>query len=104
MGERDRPLPTLPPKERLILELLTSDAELYGLQLVDASRGRLKRGTVYVTLGRLETKGYIASHLEDAPPDAGGLPRRVYAPTALGRRVLAAWTHMARRLAVEFAR
>jgi DNA-binding PadR family transcriptional regulator len=32
--------------------------ELYGLQLVAASRGRLKRGTVYVTLRRMEEKGY----------------------------------------------
>ncbi len=77
--------------------------ELYGLELVAASNGQLKRGTVYVTLGRMEEKGYIASRLEDGPPAAGGLPRRVYKPTAFGRRVLDAWTHVA-RLAPEFAR
>ena len=42
---------TLSPKELLVLELLRHQ-DLYGLQLVAASRGRLKRGTVYVTLGR----------------------------------------------------
>ena len=77
---------------------------MYGLQLVAASRRRLKRGTVYVTLGRMEEKGYITSHLEDAPSNAGGLPRRIYTPTALGTRVLAAWTAGARMLMPEFAR
>ena len=97
-------LPTLPSKESLILELLVRGRELYGLELVATSRGRLKRGTVYVTLGRMEEKGYISSRLEDAPPTAGGLPRRLYKPTAFGRRVLAAWTHVVRRLAPEFAK
>jgi len=97
-------VPTLSGKETLILEILVRGREQYGLQLVAASRGRLKRGTVYVTLGRMEEKGYIRSRLEDAPPQAGGLPRRVYEPTALGRRVLSAWTHAAKRLMPEFAR
>ena len=104
MTARDRRPPTLPPKETLILELLVRGSDSYGLQLVAASKGRLKRGTVYVTLGRMEEKGYIASRLEDAPPAAGGLPRRLYRPTALGRRVLDAWTHVTRRLMPEFAR
>ena len=95
---------TLSIKESLILELLVREQEMYGLQLVAASKRRLKRGTVYVTLGRMEEKGYIVSRLEDPPPDAGGLPRRVYQPTALGRRVLAAWTEPAERLMPEFAR
>jgi len=97
-------VPTLPPKEALILELLLQEKEMYGLQLVAASRKRLKRGTVYVTLGRMEEKGYIVSRLEPAPPDAGGLPRRVYEATPFGRRALAAWTHMARQLVPEIAR
>src|SRR5207253_3377248 len=48
---------TLPRKERLILELLASEGPMYGLQLVEQSGGGLKRGTVYVTLGRMEAKG-----------------------------------------------
>jgi DNA-binding PadR family transcriptional regulator len=69
---------TLSAKESLILELLVGGGELYGLQVVGASRRRLKRGTVYVTLGRMEEKGYISSRLEDAPADVGGMPRRLY--------------------------
>lgn len=95
---------TLSSKEQLILQLLVRRQETYGLELVAASKRRLKRGTVYVTLGRMEEKGYITSRLEDAPPGAGGLPRRVYQPTALGRRVLTAWTKAGEHLMPEFAR
>ncbi len=94
---------TLSRKELLVLELL-QDQTLYGLQLVAVSKGRLKRGTVYVTLGRMEEKGYITSALESAPAGAGGLPRRIYAATPLGRRMLAAWTSGAKQLVPEVGR
>jgi len=99
-----RRLPSLSRKEAIILELLVAKDEMYGLQLVTASKGQLKRGTIYVTLGRMEEKGYVRSRLEDPPAEEGGLPRRLYEPTALGRRVLDAWMHAARRFSPEFAR
>lgn len=95
---------TLSAKETLIMELLIRETELYGLQLVAASRRRLKRGTVYVTLGRMEEKGYISSRVENPPADAGGMPRRVYRATALGRRVHRLWTAAERDFIPEFAR
>jgi DNA-binding PadR family transcriptional regulator len=52
----------------------------------------------------MEDKGYVTSRLEAAPSEAGGLPRRVYQPTALGRRVLAAWTGGVPLLMPEFIR
>jgi PadR family transcriptional regulator PadR len=94
---------TVSPKELLVLELLRHQ-ELYGLQLVAASRGRLKRGTVYVTLGRMEAKGYIASKLDAAPSGMGGLPRRIYGATPLGRRMFAVWTSGAKQLVPELGR
>jgi DNA-binding PadR family transcriptional regulator len=94
---------TLSPKELVVLELLRHE-ELYGLQLVAASRGRLKRGTVYVTLGRMEEKGYITSRLDAPPAGTGGLPRRIYAVTALGRRMFAAWTSGVKQLVPEIGR
>jgi len=97
-------LPRLSAKEALILEFLVRGAPRYGLELVAMSRRRLKRGTIYVTLGRMEDKGYVTSRQEDPPPAAGGLPRRLYEPTATGRRVLAAWNEAARLLLPELAR
>jgi len=94
-------IPTLPPKERLILELLVAQGPLFGLQLVALSDGALKRGTVYVTLGRMEAKGYVTSEQEDLPEGAIGLPRRNYSPTPLGERALRAWAYVARELAME---
>jgi DNA-binding PadR family transcriptional regulator len=90
---------TLPPKERLILELLVDRGPQFGLQLVDGSNGRLKRGTVYVTLGRLQQKGFIESEQEPPARGAIGLPRRIYRPTSLGVRALAAFSQLSRVLA-----
>jgi PadR family transcriptional regulator, regulatory protein PadR len=103
MARRSAKIRLLTAKETLILEML-AEGEQYGLQLVTASRRRLKRGTVYVTLGRMEDKGYVVSRLEDAPAEAGGLPRRLYRPTPLGMRVLAACAQMTGRLLEAFAK
>ena len=107
MPPRPTALSTLPPNEALILQLLVDADEIHGLELVSRSNRRLKRGTVYVTLGRMEKKQLITSRLEAPPPHAGGMPRRLYSPTADGRRVLAAWNELAKvmgRLKPEFAR
>jgi DNA-binding PadR family transcriptional regulator len=73
----------LAASERVILGLLAARGPSYGLELVKASRGRLTRGGIYVTLGRMEEKGLVTS----ADGEAG---RRVYRPTALGERALLA--------------
>ena len=104
MTTRRPPIPRLSPKESLILDLLAQSEEQYGLQMVAASKGRLKRGTVYVTLGRMEDKGYVTSHAEDAPDGAGGLPRRLYKATPFGLRVLNAWATLLQNLTPEPAR
>jgi DNA-binding PadR family transcriptional regulator len=84
-------LPKFSATERLIVELLTDQGELFGLQMVERSEGRLKRGTVYVTLGRMQEKGYLESRQEPLPEGAIGLPRRLYRPTGFALRVLQAW-------------
>jgi len=76
----------------------------YGLELVEASGERLKRGTVYVTLGRMEAKGLVSSRQEEKRPGSIGLPRRMYRATPLGLRVLDAWALARERLAWENAR
>jgi len=84
-------LPKFSSAERLIVELLAAHEELFGLQMVELSGGKLKRGTVYVTLGRMVEKGYLDSRQEALPAGAIGLPRRLYRPTGLAMRILAAW-------------
>ena len=90
-------IPRLSSTEHVILELL-SEGESFGLQLVERSGGRIKRGTVYVTLARMQEKGYIASRTEPLAAGAIGLPRRLYKPTAFGSRVMNAWAIAARVL------
>ena len=72
---------------------------MYGLQLVEQSGGALKRGTVYVTLGRLEDKGFVARQIPGEGPATPGLPRPVYSCTAPGLRHLA----YVEQLAADFA-
>lgn len=93
-------LPSVSATESLVLELLR-EGERYGLELVEASRGRLKRGTVYVTLGRMERKGFVESRQEAQPPGAIGLPRRLYTATAYGLKVLDAYQLLREALALR---
>jgi len=90
--------PTLSAKEYLVLELLIANGPSYGLQLVSASKGHLKRGTVYVTLGRMEEKGFVESEPDPDAADHLVLPRRIYRPSGYGLKVLEAWEAMQRVL------
>jgi len=74
---------------------------MYGLELVAESGARLKRGTVYVVLGRMQQKGYVEAEAEKFSDDSGLVPRRMYRATPLGLRVLRAWTVAAESLAWE---
>lgn len=46
------------------------------------------RGAVYVTLDRLEQKGFLSSRLVEASAERGGRPRRYYRATPRGLRTL----------------
>jgi DNA-binding PadR family transcriptional regulator len=73
--------------ELVIMSLLADAGPLYGLELVRFSGGRIKRGTVYVTLLRLVEKGFVTFEtVENADGTRGG-PRRRYGLTPLGDRV-----------------
>lgn len=77
--------------EMLVMRLLQDEAGgMYGLAIVDASKGAVKRGSVYVLLGRLQTKGFVKASQTKGAPDHPGLPRPIYRLTADGMRVLAA--------------
>jgi DNA-binding PadR family transcriptional regulator len=82
-------IPRLSPVEAEILRLLIANGEMYGLELVAASDA-LKRGTIYVTLGRMADKGWLTSKAVKSKHDPG-LPRRVFRPTGDGARLYRAW-------------
>lgn len=96
----DSRLPSVSSTESLILDLLEG-RERYGLELVDSSKGRLKRGTIYVTLARMETKGFVESRQEERPSGAIGLPRRLYKPTSYGLKVRDAYRLLREALALR---
>lgn len=54
--------PRISPLERLVLDLLRH-GERCGLELVERSGGAIRIGTVYVTLHRMERKGYVRSRV-----------------------------------------
>ena len=96
----DLRLPTMSPTESLVMDLLRG-GDRYGLELVDASDGALKRGSVYVTLARMEEKGFVDSRQEERDQGISGLPRRLYRATPYGRKVHSAFSTLREALALK---
>jgi PadR family transcriptional regulator len=63
-----------------------------------AAPKRVSLGAVYVTLDRLEDKGFITSWLSDPTPERGGRSKRCYRLEALGEQVLQESAAMVRRM------
>lgn len=85
-------LPSLSRKEAIILEMLVGGRrELYGLEMVNFSEGNLKRGTIYVTLQRMQEKGLIDSRQEPRTAPEIGIARRLYRNTGCGEYALRAY-------------
>lgn len=68
--------------------LMNSPPGLYGLEVVEQSNKEIKRGSVYVLLGRLEEKGYVERTPSKVDANYPGLPRPIYKITAPGQKVL----------------
>jgi PadR family transcriptional regulator, regulatory protein PadR len=92
--------PSISASEFLVLDLL-QPGERFGLELIEASGGRLKRGSIYVTLGRMEGKGFVESRQEIRAPGAIGLPRRLYRATGYGLKVRDAYRLLREALALR---
>lgn len=72
--------------EILIIQILSRHhpREMYGLDIVRESGGKISRGYVYILLGRMEEEGYVESRKDDTPLSHPSLiPRRLY---RLGKR------------------
>lgn len=95
----------------VLLAILRLGDDAYAVSIRDEiirRTGRdVSRGSVYITLDRLETKGYLRSWLADPTPERGGRAKRYYAlrPRALealreSRRALVAlWRGLESKLA-----
>lgn len=86
-------MPNITTIEALIMKMLLSNSasEMYGWEMMEASDGKLKRGTIYVILDRMEDKGFIESRKEEKREGQRGLPRRMYKLTGHGQRSIHAW-------------
>ena len=75
----------------ILLAVMHTAPEAYGSAVRDEITRRSgqvpARGAVYVTLDRLERKGYLRSAIGGPTPERGGRPRRFY---RVSRRGLAA--------------
>ena len=80
--------------EQIILTAILSLRDrAYGVTIHEkavqlAEPKRISMGAVYVTLDRLEDKGFISSRLSDPTPERGGRSKRLYHLEALGERAL----------------
>jgi PadR family transcriptional regulator PadR len=72
----------------VLLAVLQAGDAAYGstilAELHERSGRPVARGAVYVTLDRLEAKGYLASRTENGTPARGGRPRRYYTVRPIG--------------------
>src|ERR1700728_717831 len=80
--------------EQLVLTaVLSLRDDAYGVSIhskvADVAKPKnVSLGAVYVTLDRLEDKGYLSSWLADPTPERGGRSKRFYRLEALGERAL----------------
>jgi len=72
----------------VVLALLRLADQAYGVTVRREIEARTDRevsiGAIYATLDRLETKGYVKSHLGDPTPERGGRSKRFFHVTAKG--------------------
>lgn len=78
-----------------------------GEEILRCTGRAVSRGSIYITLDRLETKGYLTSRLGDPTPERGGRAKRYYALRPRGvaalkecrRQLRALWNGLEARLA-----
>lgn len=84
--------PPLPSRREEVLMQLLVRREMYGRELrteYEARTGQaLPLGSLYVTLDRMEEKGFIASRQGESDPVRGGNRKKHFRLTAAGVRAL----------------
>jgi len=90
--------------EQLVLTaILTLHEQAYGVTIHKKVQHLAKPknatlGAVYVTLDRMEDKGFVSSWLSEPTPERGGRSKRYYRVEAAGERALRESTATARRI------
>lgn len=76
-------------EQMLMLAAIRLGDDAYGSamseHLLERVGRRVSRGAIYVTLDRLEAKGWIRSRMSEPRAERGGRPRRLVEVTAEGR-------------------
>ena len=66
----------------VLLSILRLGDEAYAVsirdEIVECTGRDVSRGSIYITLDRLETTGYLKSRLADPTPERGGRAKRYY--------------------------
>jgi DNA-binding PadR family transcriptional regulator len=79
-------------EQLVLISLFRLGPEAYGALIrrdIETRAGRdLSISAVYVTLDRLEAKGFVRSHVGEPTPQRGGRRRKHYALLPAGRRAL----------------
>jgi len=75
-------------KKDIVLELLLEFGEMTPLEIIEASKDKVGRGTVYNVLTRLKLDGYLDTRDGAGPAELGGLPQRFYKVSNYGRRII----------------
>ena len=96
--------------EQLVLAAVLSLREnAYGVTIQNkasqlAQPKKISLGAIYVTLDRLEDKGFISSRLSDPTNERGGRAKRCYRLEALGEQALQESTATALRISEVISR
>ena len=79
-------------EQLVLLAVMQAGADAYGVVVQAAIQNKARRdltlGTIYKTLSRLETKGFVTSELGEPTAERGGRAKRYYRVSAAGRRAL----------------
>lgn len=81
----------LSPTEHKVLTMVAELGEAYGLQLFRRAAGELKKGSVYMLLGRLTRKGFVTVRRVPLPEGEIGPSRMAYRMTDAGATALKSW-------------
>jgi PadR family transcriptional regulator PadR len=90
-------------EQLVLLAMLRLEGDAYAVpirDLIEQETGiALARGSIYITLDRLEQKGLVESTMSDPTPEPGGKSRRVFRMRPAGLAALRAARRAVDRLA-----